>query len=271
MLKLSSKDTISIVQKENTDGYDGHSLRAYNYFPAAYEGIADTPEAINGTKKTHGKWRQDSKAPTFALTYNGTFITLMANCGFTEEEAKSIEANYLDMYKVSIQWKAEKIAQASIDGYVTVAFGLRLRTPLLKQVIIGSRHTPFEAEAEGRTANNALGQSYGLLNSKAGNDVLVQVRASEYKYDIRPAAHIHDAQYYFVRDNIETLVYLNQIVGDAMSWQDMPEITHDEVHLSGELDIFYPTWADDTTLPNGATAEEIIAICRSESTKRKEK
>ena len=266
---LLTKDPNKI--KVYTDGYDGHSLRAFNYFPDAYAGIEETPEAINGTKKTHAKWRQDSKAPTFALTYNGTYVTLMANCGFTEVEAKSIETNYMRMYQVSIMWKADKIDQASIDGYVTVAFGLRLRTPLLKQVIRGSRYTPFEAEAEGRTANNALGQSYGLLNSQAGNDVMEAVRTEQYRHDIRPAAHIHDAQYYFVKDDLETLKYLNDKVGTAMSWQELPEIWHEEVKLSGELDIFYPTWADDTTLKNHISVDEIKETILKEVRKRKEK
>lgn len=48
-----------------------------------------------------------------------------------------------------------------------VAFGLRVRTPLLKQVVFGARGMPYEAAAEGRTAGNALGQSYGLLNNRA--------------------------------------------------------------------------------------------------------
>ena len=36
--------------------------------------------------------RQDSKAPTFALTYQGTYITLMNKCGFPEPKARAIES-----------------------------------------------------------------------------------------------------------------------------------------------------------------------------------
>ena len=32
MLKIKANDSVSIVQVENTDGYDGHSLRAFAYF-----------------------------------------------------------------------------------------------------------------------------------------------------------------------------------------------------------------------------------------------
>ena len=32
MLKINSSDNVSIKRLSNTDGYDGHSLRAYNYW-----------------------------------------------------------------------------------------------------------------------------------------------------------------------------------------------------------------------------------------------
>ena len=37
--------------------------------------------------------RSKSKAPSFACSYQGTWLTLMNNCGFSEEEAKAVEAN----------------------------------------------------------------------------------------------------------------------------------------------------------------------------------
>jgi hypothetical protein len=58
---------------------------------------------------------------------------------------------------VSDQYVADRLLQASKDGYVEVAFGLRVRTPLLSQVVWGSSRVPFEAQAEGRTAGNAMG------------------------------------------------------------------------------------------------------------------
>ena len=61
---LTTKDPNKL--KVYTDGFDGHCLRSYYYWPEAYVGIADTPEAINGTKDTHAEYRQKGKAPTFA-------------------------------------------------------------------------------------------------------------------------------------------------------------------------------------------------------------
>jgi len=115
----------------------------------------------------------------------------MRNCGFSEEKAKRIENRFLELYADSGQWVQDQLNQASKDGYVTVAFGLRVRTPLLKQVVRGNSKTPYEAEAEGRTAGNALGQSWGLLNNRAASEYMAIVRKSKFAHDILPGAHIH--------------------------------------------------------------------------------
>jgi DNA polymerase-1 len=258
---LSLEDRISALttkdpnkQKVYLEGYDGHSLRAYSYYPEAFVGVPETVTAINAIAKTHPELRQSSKKPTFTLTYQGTYATLMRNCGFTEEKAREIEANYHKLYAHSDAWLQCKLDQAAVDGYVTLAFGLRLCTPLLHQVIRGTRKVPSEAAAEGRTAGNALGQSWGLLNTRAGLAFMRIVRQSKHRYDVRPCAHIHDAQYYLVRDCEETVLFTNTHLCGEMAWQDHPEIAHPDIPLGGELDIFYPNWASKITIPNGADA-----------------
>jgi len=143
-----------------------------------------------------------------------------------------IETKYRKMYQVSIDYVNQKLEQATHDGYITVAFGLRVRTPLLKQTILGTGKTPKEAAAEGRTAGNAMGQSYCMLNSRAASAFMKKVRMSKHRLDIKPCAHIHDAQYYLVRDGAyKALMYLNTELPKEVSWQDDPEIWHDEVKL----------------------------------------
>lgn len=215
---------------------------------------------INSIQVLYPTERQDSKAPTFALTYQGTYITLITNCDFTKPMARQVESRYHDLYSVSDTWVAEKLSEASRTGYITAAFGLRVRTPLLKQVILGNRSTPYEASAEGRTAGNALGQSWCLLNIRAASEFMQTVRAGPHRLDIRPIAQIHDAQYALIRDDIDVLRYTNEHMVKAVEWQDHPDITHDEVKLSGKLSLFYPSWATDTTIPNGASADEIYEI-----------
>lgn len=262
MLKLNASDQLSIVQVENTAGFDGHCLRAAYYFRDQLPHIdLDDPKSVNSIKKTHPELRQESKAPTFALTYQGTAHTLMTNLGWSEEKAKSVESNYHELYKVSDQYVQDRLAQASKDGYVEVAFGLRVRTPLLAQVMWGTGRVPYEAQAEGRTAGNALGQSYGLLNNRAAVAFMKKVWESPYRYDIKPVALIHDAIYIVIRDDLHVVDWANRHLIQEMRWQELPEIQHDTVKLGAALDIFWPDWSNATTLPNDSTKEVIKELC----------
>ena len=151
-------------------------MRAVAYWPSLMPDIDPTSvESVNQVAQKGHKYealRGKSKAPTFAMTYQGTWLTLVKNCGFTPDEAKEVEARYQALYQVSIDWVNAKLDQASKDGYITAAFGLRVRTPLLAQVVRGNSKTPKEAQAEGRTAGNALGQSWCLLNSRAASEFI---------------------------------------------------------------------------------------------------
>ena len=256
---LTTKDPNKL--KVYLEGYDGHCLRAFSYFPERLPGIVNTVESINSIKKMFEDIRQLSKTPTFALTYAGTYITLMKNLGFDEATAKQIEANYHELYKVSDDWVKAKLQEASERGYVEVAFGLRVRTPLLAQTLRGHRTTPYEAEAEGRTAGNALGQSYGLLNNRACNEFMAKVWASPYRNDIKPVAMIHDAIYLMIRDDIEVVEWVNRELIKSMQWQELPEIQHDKVKLGASLGIFWPNWSNEVELPNNASQEQIRQIC----------
>ncbi len=257
---LTTKDPNKLAVYEQ--GFDGHCLRAAYYFrdELLHVDVTD-PVSVNSLKDTHPKLRQESKAPTFALTYQGTYITLMNNLGFSEEKAKAIEKNYHELYKVSDQYVQDKLIQASKDGYVTVAFGLRVRTPLLKQVLFNTKKMPFAAAAEGRTAGNALGQSYGLLNNRAANDFMKKVHNSPYREKVLPVALIHDAIYLLIIDEVEVVEWVNRELIKSMQWQELPEIKHDTVKLGAALDIYFPSWATPLTLPNNASREEIVSLC----------
>lgn len=256
------------------EGFDGHSFRTAYYWQDKFSFIdTNDPKSVYRIKLEYGDWRTKSKPVSFALQYKGTWATLVKNCGFSEQEAKSIEANYLKLYKVSVAWVDERIDQASKVGYSLGAFGLRIRTPVLAQVILGNRVTPYEAQAEARTLGNAIsGQSYSLLNNTSSVRFLKLVRAHpEYRLQIRPCAHIHDAQYGYAKDNFELLEWINKHLIEEMAWQDLPELQCEGLKIGSELDLFYPTWKTGFTIPNGSTADEIKQICLNEVTKRKEK
>jgi DNA polymerase-1 len=216
---------------------------------------------VNSIAKLYKPLRQESKAPTFALTYQGTHITLMANCGFTKELALSIEKSYHELYQVSDEWVAEKLKEACNVGYLTLAFGLRLRTPLLKQVVLNTSKTPYEAAAEGRTAGNALGQGYCMLNSRAGSEFMGKVRANpDHRLNIKPCSQIHDAGYFLIKDDMPTLLYTNEHLSQAVSWQEDPAIQNEHISMSGKLAIFYPHWGKEFDIPNKTTVEEVQGL-----------
>jgi DNA polymerase-1 len=262
---LTTKDPNKL--KVYTDGFDGHSLRAAFYFKEQLEaeGIFldhSDPKSVNRLKKEDHPLRQDSKPPTFLLTYGGTYHGMMKNLGWTQEKSQRIEANYHSLYKVSDEYIARRIKQACTDGYVEVAFGLRVRTPLLGQSVLGNRSTTYQAQAEGRTAGNAMGQSYGLLNNRAAVAFFKEVWASPYRHKILPICLIHDAIYILMRDDIDVVEWANRKLIEAMQWQELPELYHPTVKLGAALDLFYPSWAKPLTLPNKATTDQIRGLCR---------
>lgn len=219
---------------------------------------------INSIKKKYPELRQNSKGLTFALTYAGTWHTLMKKFGLPKEQAIQVEQRYHELYKHYEEFIANQLRDAQTTGYITGAFGLRVRTPLLKSCIMGTKNTLKEAEAEKRTAGNALGQSWCLLNNRSANEVMQIVWDSPYKYDVLPAAQIHDALYFFVKDNLETLTWFNKVLIKAMEWQEHPAIKHDKLKLGGDLEVHFPSWGENIEIPNYATKEEVKNALRNQ-------
>ena len=250
---LKTKDPNKL--KVYTDGFDGHSWRACFYFSDKIHGIdIHDPVSVKTVGKLFPAERQDSKAPYFALTYQGTWKTLVKNCGFTIDTAKKIEQGHKEMYKVAEQATREKLTLASKQGYLDVAFGVRVRTPLLQKYGLSLSHS----QAEGRTVGNAWGQSYGLLNTRAGTAFLRRVRAEN--RSVYPCAQIHDAQYFMVPREPELIQWVNKHLTDEMRWQELDEIRHPDVGLSGELDVFRFSWAKGHTLKNNASLQDVTEI-----------
>lgn len=255
---LTTKDPNKLKVYEQ--GYDGHCLRAFSYFGDQMTGITDTVESINSIATKYPELRQNSKAPTFLLTYGGTTYGLEQTVGLSAKEAYRIDTNYHKLYKASDTWVAAKLEKATKDGYVTVAFDLRVRTPVLSQTYLNKSSTPKETRAESRTAGNALGQSYGLLTNRAGIEFQQRTLNSKYALDIMPIAHIHDALYFIVKDTYGVVKWFNDNLIECMQWQDLPELEHPTVKLGGEVDIFYPSWNESYTLPNKVSKHDIKLI-----------
>jgi DNA polymerase-1 len=218
------------------------------------------PDIINSIADKYPQLRQASKAPTFLLTYQGTYHGLMNNLGLDQASALIIEANYHELYKEADQWVDNKLQQACVDGYVTGAFGLRLRTPLLK--MNGKGKLNYKAAAESRTAGNMLGQSYGSLNLRAANEFRERVWVSEYKYDILLCAQIHDSIYLIWKNTAGIAKWINDNLIACMQWCELEELKHPIVKLGACLDICFPDWSKPTTIKNNASVKEIYQICK---------
>ena len=242
--------------KVYTDGYDGHSLRAFSYFRDEMPDIVDTVASINSIEAKYPKLRQKSKAPTFALTYNGTWHTLVTNIGFSKDEAKQIEDNYHKLYKVSDKFTQANVMFAEDNGYMECAFGLRIKCPILAKTIHDNSLTPYAATAEARSANNAVTQSWGMLINRALIATNKLIEDSEFSYHIHPINTIHDAAYFLVKDTPEAIKFLNDTLIKEMQWNEHPLISSKEVPMAADLEIG-KSWDKQTSLPNGASIKQI--------------
>ena len=259
---LLTKDPMKL--QVYTEGFDSHSFNTYVYWKDKFPHIDSTKsDQINSIANTNKSDRQKSKAVTFALQFFGTYKTLVNNSGFSEEEAKTICKNYEDIYKASITWVNQELSKASKNGYVTGAFGLKLRTPIMKQVLWGSKKVPYEAQAESRTAGNMLsGQSFGLLNNRSQNEFLTRVTNSKFALDIKPVAAVHDSVYFLIKKDYNVLHWVNDNLIECMEWQDDPAIYHDKVKLGAQLVVHYPTWAEEITIPNKIDLLSLINLVK---------
>lgn len=223
---------------------------------------------INSISKKYPEYRNNSKPVTFAMAYGGTPYTLEKNCGFTPSEAQEIADRYHQLYTESDDWIKQKLDECCQLGYATVAFGLRIRTPILSKSILNTNATARISSSEARSVGNAIsGQSYGLLNNRAAVAFMEKVWASDYKYDIFPIAQIHDASYFIIKDDINVLKFVNDHLIEEMSWQDLPELHSDKVKLESELDLFHPSWNDPITLPNNLSKDGLKEVINNSLSK----
>ena len=243
--------------KVYTDGYDGHSMRAHKYFGDQMPDI--DPEdviSINSIETKYPDLRRKSKGPTFALQYDGTWHTLHKRGGFPVDQAHAIEDSFRELYAVSEQFNAGNKKFMEANGYIECAFGLKLRTPIITKTILGNSKTPYEAEAEARSANNAVTQSWGMLLNRAMIATNNRIEEDGYGLDILPCNMIHDAGYFLFRDDPEVIKYLNKVLIEEMEWNDDDLIRSTDVPMAAQLEIG-KSWDAQHTLPNGATIKEI--------------
>ena len=214
---------------------------------------------INSIENKYPELRQKSKGPTFALTYSGTWHTLVSNIGIPKKEAKLIERNYHNLYAKSDIFIQDNINFAEKHGYMKCAFGLQIKCPLLAITIHNKKSTPYAAIAEARSANNAVTQSWGMLINRALIATNKLIEESNMVYDIYPINTIHDAAYFLVKENPETIKFLNDTLIKEMQWNAHPSISSNDVPMEATLEIG-KSWDKQVNLPNNANVNQIQEI-----------
>lgn len=243
--------------KVYTDGYDGHSLRAFNFFKDLLPDIEDTVESINSIQDKYADIRTRSKRPTFSLTYDGTWVTLHKDAGFTVEEAKRIEKAWHDMYSEADAYVKARMLEAADKGYLEVAFGLRIYCYGLTRALLNSKNTPYLIQKQIKTLGNAIGQSYGMLNTDAATKFLLRVYDAGLQNDVLLTGQVHDAIYPMWRDKPEITAWVNNNLVECMAdISEHPVLKH-EIKLGANLDWFVESWAKHVTLPSHIEPEEV--------------
>ena len=82
--------------------------------------------------------------------------------------------------------------------------------------------------------------------------------------NIYPIVTVHDACYYMVKNDVDSILYLNKLTTKEARWQDHPDIYHPEVGLGGQLDIFHPDWSNPITLPENCDEPTLINLANGE-------
>jgi DNA polymerase-1 len=240
-----------------TQGYDSHCLNAYSYYKNQMPDIdPESVESINSIAQKYKALRKDSKGPTFALTYGGTAFTLHKNAGIPMNEAIEIETSYHELYTVSDDFALQNKEFAIKNGYMECAFGLHIKTPLISKSVMDNIKTPYPAIAEVRSANNAVTQSWGMLLNRAVIATNKRIEEANLHNDILPINMIHDAAYFLVKDNPETVKFLNDVLIEEMEWNDHPTIKSNNIPMLSELDIG-KSWDKLITLSNKISLKQI--------------
>ena len=216
-------------------------------------------DSINSIQDKYPELRRRSKGPTFALQYMGTAYTLHKRTGFSLDQATKIEKAFHELYKVSGKFNEKNKQFMEKHGYVECAFGLKLRTPIISQCVLGNSRTPHEADKEARSANNAITQSWGMLLNRAMNATNRRIEEAGHSQDILPCNMIHDAGYFIVRNDPCHIKFLNDVLIQEMEWNDHKMIKSIDVPMKATLEVG-KSWDTLVPLNNNAPLKEIYEL-----------
>lgn len=104
-------------------GLDSHSVNAKIFFK---DELADVD--VTEVKEKRPDLRKAAKSPFFALSYGGTYKTLMTSLRIDKDKAKSIVENYEKGYQATMEYAKQGLEFVKTHGYIVIneEFGHRL-------------------------------------------------------------------------------------------------------------------------------------------------
>ena len=101
------------ILKMYREGIDGHSMYAKIFFKEELKDID-----VHDIKKLRPDLRTKAKGPEFALAYGGSYTTIMASLGCSEEEALTIVKNYEEGFAGTTAFAKKGSAFVRTNGYI---------------------------------------------------------------------------------------------------------------------------------------------------------
>jgi len=235
-----------------TEGLDGHSLNACGYFPERLEPILGKNtnnveyvksfmKGVAGGNKELKSIRQESKGPTFALSYGAYPPKIASSIKCSLEAATTIFDNYHNKLYPGISKYREEYVLPTVkeQGYIHLGLGCRLYAS--------------DADKSIRTLNNATVQFWSILTLLAINKLHSLIDEAGYQDDIKITATIYDSIYLQVKEDSKVIKWLNDNLIPLMT-VDILKDTKVSNSAEGELG---RNWGDLHSLINNASIEEI--------------
>ena len=146
------------------------------------------------------------------------------------------------MYPTITEMRGEALKVAKKQGYVHMGLGARLYSD--------------DIDTDSRTLFNSLSQFWSMLTLISLNELNFRIEETNRENDIVANSTIYDAIYGIVKEDAESIKWLNDNIVPIMEKDFMDnQIVHNEARLE-----IGTSWAKLKELPINATIEEIEEI-----------
>lgn len=231
---------------------DGHCLNAYGYFPnEVAQHMPITGDIVTDVKlffelqengnKALKDIRQRGKPATFGLSYGAFPPKVAATLKIPISEAQAIFDNYHNVLYSGITSYRENyvLPTAQANGKLHLGLGCYI-----------SSDNP---DRDIRTLTNATCQFWSIITALTINKMHQLIDQHNLSDDIQCISTIYDSIYYIVRDDPQTIKWLNDTIVPIITADFMQDQTiHNEA--AGELG---PDWASLKHVPVNASLAQI--------------